>query len=382
MMPVARAQTWTAYVGTYTRRGSEGIYAFRFDADSGKLTPQGLAAKARSPSFLALAAGGRYLYASNELTRTSGGEGPEGLGTVSAFAITPGDYHLQLIDRQSSGGEGPCALTVDSSGRWAYVAHYNSGRLAALPIAADGSLQRAAQVIRQIGSGPQPRQKTAHAHCAVLDSSGRYLYCCDLGSDRVFVYRTGGSPPLTRVASVAVPAGSGPRHLLLNERARRAYVVDELASTLCVFSWDPNTGGLALLQTASTLPAGFTGRSAAAELQLSADGRFLFVSNRGADTLARFTLPQPRNSRPGAVPTGGDGAPPGAGVALSGSFSTEGRTPRFFCFDPTGRYVLVADQDSAVIRVFPYDAAGGTVSGTPSDSAAVIQPACIVFAKD
>ena len=360
-----KAQDWTVYVGTFTRRTSHGIYAFAFNADDGKLSPLGLAAEARTPSFLAASADGRFLYSTNELTRTTGGEGPNGLGGISAYARIPGDYRLRFLNRQSSGGEGPCHVAVDAENRWLYAAHYNSGSVAAFALAGDGRLAPASLILQDSGTGPKPRQKGPHAHCVVLDPAERFLYSCDLGADRVMVYRVGGTDAqLERAdpASAAEPAGSGPRHLLLAPGGRRAYVVNELASTVCVFDWREGEGRLALLQTLSALPAGWTGTNASAELQLSPDGRFLYVSNRGLNSVARFAV-------------GADGT-----LTLEDNVPSGGKTPRFLTLDPTGKFLLVADEDSELIQVFRRDPATGRLALIPGDTGAVSMPSCLVFA--
>ena len=360
-----KARDWTVYVGTFTRRTSHGIYAFAFNADDGKLSPLGLAAEARTPSFLAASADGRFLYAANELTRTTGGEGPGGFGWISAYARIPGDYHLRFINRQSSGGEGPSHLAVDAENRWVYTAHYNSGSVAAFAVAGDGSLAPASLILQDRGTGPNPRQKVPHAHCVVLDPGERFLYSCDLGADRVMIYRVGaGRAQLERSdpPAAAEPPGSGPRHLVLSSRTQRAYAVNELASTVCVFAWTEATGRLALVQTVSALPTGWAGINASAELQLSPDGRFLYVSNRGLNSVAIFAV-------------GADGF-----LTLEDNVPSGGKTPRFLTLDPTGGYLLVADEDSELIQVFRRDPAEGKLALIPGDTGAVSMPSCLVFA--
>ncbi|HVW20084.1 MAG TPA: lactonase family protein [Opitutaceae bacterium] len=356
---------WTVYVGTFTRRSSEGIYAFAFSADTGRLRALGLAAAARTPSFLAASADGKFLYSTNELTRTTGGEGPNGFGGVSAYARIPGDYHLRFLNRQSSGGEGPCHVAVDAENRWLYAAHYNSGSVAVFALRGDGRISPASLILQDSGSGPRPRQKGPHAHCVVLDPAERFLYSCDLGADRVMVYRVGGSSgQLARAgpSAAAEPAGSGPRHIILSPQLHRAYVVNELASTVCVFDWREGEARLTLIQTVSALPAGWAGANASAELQLSPDRRFLYVSNRGLDSIARFAV-------------GADGT-----LVLAENVPSGGRTPRFLTLDPSGKFLLVADEDSERIQVFRRDAASGRLSLVPGGAGAVSMPSCLVFA--
>jgi 6-phosphogluconolactonase len=362
----AGSRHWTAYVGTYTRRSSKGVYAFDFDADAGTLAPLGLAAETKTPSFLALSSDGRYLYVENELTKTSGGEGPEGLGWICAYALVPGDFRLKFINRVSSGGEGPAHIAVDRENRWVYAAHYNSGSVAAFPVRPDGGLGPLGVLIRGQPSDihvGERRQQGPHAHCVVLDPAERFLYSCDFGADRVMVFRVGGPRAQLERADppfATEPRGSGPRHIVLSPRTGRAYVANELGSTVCVFDWNEGEGRLALVQTVSTLPPGWTGTSRAAELQLSPDGRFLYVSNRGHDSIALFAV-------------GPDGR-----LALKDTYPCLGRTPRFFTFDPTNAFLLVGDEDSERIRTFRVDHATGALSPVPGE-ASVSMPACIVF---
>ena len=369
----AEPKEWIAYVGTYTRKESKGIYAFHFDAATGRLSPLGLAAETKSPSFLAPSANGRFLYVSNELTRTTGGEGPAGLGWISAFAFIPGDFHLRFINRQSSGGEGPAHIAVDAENHWVYTAHYNSGNVGAFPVNPDGSagsggrLVVAGQRDRPQGppEGPPRPLRRARSRRAfpLFVRLGRRPGddLCPLGGGEGATWSGARSRP-----SVAVPPGSGPRHLALAPGTHRAYVVNEIRVVGERLRLERNGRDRLLAQrvqtSVPTLPAGWSGASASAELQLSPDGRFLYVSNRGHDSIARFAV-----GADGTLALDRDDVPCG------------GRTPRFLTLDPTGRFLLVADEGSDLIQVFRRDPASGALTALAGDIGHVSMPACIVF---
>lgn len=346
-----QAKTQTVYVGTYTNAESKGIYAFGFDDQTGQLAPLGLAAATKDPSFLALDPSGRHLYAANEVNGRT--------GSVTAFDREDGSFKLRAIGRVTSGGEAPCALAVTPD-HWLFAANYTSGSIAAVPLDADGAPSGKPILYELHGSGPNAkRQATAHAHCVVPDPTGRFILCCDLGSDKVRIVPL--PPQAGRISSFSVPAGNGPRHLLFSRDGAHLYIVNELASAVTVWSWDRDAAKATLIETDSTLPAGWTGNNTAAEIQLSADGRFLYTSNRGHDSLARF--PVKSNGTLGELVT----VPCG------------GKTPRDFALDATGSYLLCAAQDSNGIQVFQRDATSGTLVaiGTP---ARVSRPVFVLFA--
>jgi 6-phosphogluconolactonase len=247
------------YVGTYTRTGSEGIYAFRFDPAAGALRAMGLAAATSNPSFLAVHPNGRWLYAVNEDDTSKG----EQSGTVSAFGIDRASGRLTSLNQQSSRGAAPCHLTIDRTGRHLLVANYNGGNVAVLPIGADGRLGEATSVVQHSGSSADARrQQGAHAHAIVLDETNRFAIAADLGIDRLLVYRfdpsrgrlTPNQPP-----AASLPPGAGPRHVAFGASERHLYAIDELSSTISAFSWDAGRGALTAEQAVPTLPPGYKG---------------------------------------------------------------------------------------------------------------------------
>lgn len=359
-----RPESLAVYFGTYTQRGSRGIYVSRMDLRTGRLSPPELAAESEQPSFLALHPSGRFLYAVNEIAEFRG----ERAGSVSAFAVDAASGRLSLLDRRSSRGAGPCHLVVHPSGRWLLVANYGGGSAAVLPIREDGRLGDATGFVQHHGSSVNPRRQEApHAHCVQTDPTGRFAFVADLGLDRVMIYRfDAGQGTLTpnEPPAAAVEPGSGPRHFTFLPRAggpRFAYVINELASTITAFRYRPRRGALEPVQTVSTLPVGFSGSNSTAEVQAHPSGRFLYGSNRGHDSIAGFRV-DPESGR----------------LTPIGHTPTRGRTPRNFGIDPTGRYLLAANQDSDSVVVFRIDPESGALVET-GQTITVPMPVCVKF---
>lgn len=359
----AGRQQFTVFVGTYAAGDAKGIHAFRFDAADGTLAPLGIAAAVSAPSFLAVHPNGKFLYSVNE-----SGEPGRGQGGVSAFAVGPETGKLTLLNRQDSGGNGPCHLSLDSAGRRLFTANYGGGSVAMLPVRRDGLLEPAAAVVRHAGSGVHPVRQTApHAHGIYAAPGGRHVLAVDLGLDKVLVYRAeaaNGALPPHEPPFAALRPGAGPRHLAFHPGGRFAYVANELDSTVTAFAWRSRRGVLEEIRTVSTLPEGATGQNFPAEIAVHPDGRFLYVSNRGHDSLAVFTLDC------------SNGVP-----ALTDVCPARGKFPRHFALDPSGRWLLAANQKSDNVAVFRTDAGNGRLSpsGEPSP---VPAPACIVFVPD
>ncbi len=282
---------------------------------------------------------------------------------VSAFAIDPKTGDLALLNQQASAGTGPCHLVVDKTGRNVLVANYGGGTVAVLPIGADGRLAPASSVRTHEGSGPNKgRQEKPHAHGIYLDAAERFALSPDLGADRVFVYRFDAAKgTLEPHGQAPLAPGSGPRHLAFHPSGKSLYVINELLSTITAFAYDAAKGELATLQTASSLPAGFSGTSFTAEVAVSPDGRFVYGSNRGDDSLAVLAV----DAKTGLLTP--------AGFAPVG-----GKTPRHFTIDPTGRFVLAAHQGSATIGVLRIDPATGLPAPVGGPPAKVDKPVCLL----
>ncbi|MEI8408576.1 MULTISPECIES: lactonase family protein [unclassified Kribbella] len=331
------------YVGSYTSQpgGGEGIA-------SGPLEGIGVVATTTDPSFLVRSTDGRFLYATNETEN----------GHVSAFAIQP-DGGLELVNEQPTGGDHPCHLDIDPSGRFLLSANYSSGSVAIHPIAADGSLGEATQVLQREGTGPnKERQEGPHAHQVAFDPSGTYTFDVDLGSDSVYVSTLTEDGQLEEVDRLHIHPGAGPRHLVFHPSAGAAYVINELDSTLTVCSY--NDGKLQIVQTASTRPADSPGENFPAELLISADGRHLYGSNRGDNTVAVFAV-----------------AADGLSVELVQTVDSGGDWPRHLAFSNDGTRLYAANERSDTIATFAIDANDGTL--TPDgDPVAWPKPVCIL----
>ena len=353
--------TMRVYIGTYTGPKSKGIYVSRFDPATGRLTTPELAAAMPSPSFLALHPGRRFLYAVSE-TSNSGGTR---FGAVSAFSLDAKTGQLTLVNRQSSGGELPCHLAVDRTGTCLLVANYGNGSIAALPIRADGGLAEPGAVIQHQGSSVNPaRQAGPHAHFIAPDPANRFALACDLGLDQGLVYRLDPAKPALVPDDppfAPIKPGSGPRHLAFHPSGRFVYLISEIGSTLTAFAYDATRGRLKELQTVSTLPEQFTGKSSCAEVQVHPSGRFVYGSNRGHDSIAVFSL-DPKSGQ----------------MTFVEHQPTQGKTPRHFALDPTGQWLLAENQDSDTIVIFRVDARTGRLSAT-GQTASVGAPACAIF---
>ncbi len=354
------------YVGTYTDKGGEGIFAFRFDPATGKSVALGLAAAIENPSFLAADPRARFLYAVNELKTFRG----DPTGAVSVLAIDRESGRLKLLQQVSSLGRDPAHVSLDKSARFLLVANYDDansarGNSAVFPIGPDGRLGPHSALVQDVGSSVNPeRQTQPHPHSIQVTNDNRFVLVADLGLDELLVYRfdaatgslTPGRPPF-----VKTEPGAGPRHVAFAPSGKSVYVVNELASTVTVFAFDPGPGTLVGEQTVPTLPTDFAGKNKAAEIGLDAKGRFLYVSNRGEDSLAVFRI-DPENG----TLTPAEGVPSG------------GRTPRSFAIDPTGQWLLAADQDSNDVRLFRIDPSSHKLTAT-SRYLKVVSPACVLF---
>lgn len=362
LAPAASAapQKYLVYVGTYTDHGSKGIRAWRFDSASGKLTSLGLAGEAAEPSFLTVASGGQYLYAVNETANYNG----QATGAVSAFAIQPETGKLSFLNQVSSRGEGPAYITLDRTDKYALVANYTQGSVAVFRILKGGQLGESTSLVQHKGSSVNPqRQKGPHAHAVALSPDNRFAIVADLGLDQLLVYSfdaakgTLGADPQIMKAS----PGVGPRHLVFSLDGRFLYVINELQSTVVAYSYVATTGALHELQTISALPKNFRGNSTAAEIEIDPSGKFLYASNRGADSMAVFAI----DSHTGTL-------------THAENDSAGGKTPRNFAIDPTGTWLLAANQDSDDIVVFRIDRKTGHLA--PSGEAVQVpSPACLKF---
>lgn len=367
MIIAAAAAAWAAdeqgvqvYIGTYSQRGSEGMYATRLDPATGRLDPPRVAAPAKNPSFLARHPSRPVLYAVNETGRHMG----RPVGAVIAFAVDPATGALSELNSEPTGGPVPCHLAVDASGAALVVANYVDGTVAVFPLKPDGRLEPVSQLLRHEGSGPnEQRQKGPHAHGVTFAPGNDFVFVPDLGIDRIVGYRFDAQRiRLVRhePASRAVHPGAGPRHFAFRPDGKTAYAVNELDATVTAFRWNPTAGELTPLATVPGLPKEFEGKNTAAEIAVHPSGRFLYISNRGHDSIAVFALDA--EGRPEPVqhhPSGGS-------------------APRNFSLDPSGRFLVVANQNSDNLVVFRINPASGCLSPAGAEIA-VPAPVCVLF---
>jgi 6-phosphogluconolactonase len=348
------------YIGTYTGHGSEGIYVCEFDPASGRLTSPVVAAETSQPSFLAVAPGREFLYAVNETDQFDG----QAAGSVSAFSMDSSTGKLKLLNQVSSRGSGPAHIVLDRTGRFALVANYGGGSVGVVPLLPDGKLGESTAFVQHKGSSANhERQESPHAHAIAMSPDNRFAIVADLGLDQLLVYPFDASRgALGQPRIVKTDAGAGPRHLTFDNTGHFVYVINEMASTVTVYSYYPRDGAMAPIQTVSSLPANFTGKNNAAEIVLHPSGRFLYASNRGDDnSIAVFAVD------------------PGKGtLTLIERVATGGKTPRNFAIDPSGAWLLAANQDSNTVVTFRLNRETGRLTPT-GESIEVSSPAMVDF---
>jgi 6-phosphogluconolactonase len=361
--PQAAHKNYFVYVGTYTQEGStsKGIYAYRFDADTAKLTPVGLAAETINPSFLAVHPNHRFLYAVNEIGNYKGQKS----GGVSAFAIDRATGKLTFLNEVASGGGGPAYITVDKAGKYVLVANYDGGSVAAFPVLEDGRLGEASAFVQHTGHGTNPeRQEAPHAHSIDLSPDDRFAIVDDLGLDETLVYKfdntKGSLTPNTPPFAKAAP-GAGPRHFAFSPSGKFAYMLTEMGNTVTAFGYDSSAGVLNSLQTISTIPKDFTKLNEDAEIEVHPSGKFLYASNRGHDSITVFAIDPNKGT-----------------LTLVEYASTKGASPRSFEIDPTGKLLFAANEKSDNIVVFRIDQKTGRLTPT-GKVLEVSQPVCVKF---
>ncbi len=369
----AASKSYLLYVGTYTDAGSKGIYAYRYNGKSGKLSSLGLAAETASPSFLAVAPGHEFLYAVNEVHDYKG----QSSGAVTAFAIDRKTGKLRELNEVASRGADPCYIALDRSGKYVLVANYNGGNVAAFPLSGDGHIGEASSVVQDEGAvGPnKERQEKAHAHWIETSVRNRYAYVADLGLDRVLIYKfdasngmlsrgetsaAADSPDAKDFFSATLAPGSGPRHVAFSADGNFMYASGELDSTVTVFANDAKETYRSV-QKISALPAGFSGKNDAAEIVIHPSGKFLYTSNRGDDSIAVFAVDKSTGN-----------------LTFVERVSSNGKTPRNFAIDPRGTRLLVANQDSGNVVEFRINSATGKLTSR-GEVAKVASPVCLVF---
>ena len=347
------------YIGTQGSGPGQGIFAARLDPEKGRLTGLGLVAEVERPTWLSRDPQAPIVFSVSE----TGNDG-KSQGGVLSFAVDVETGMLRLISKVSSGGGGATHLAFDRRLASLFVANYGTGDVSAIPVGHDGVLAAISSTQSNFGSGPSRRQQGPHAHGVTVDPTGGFVLSPDLGADRVFVYRfdrtngslSPGSPPF-----IQLPPVSGPRHLVFSPSGRLAFLVTELSAELYSFSWDAKTGRLEQVGRIALDAPDFTGTKSAAELSISRDGRFLYVSDRGANTLRVYASDE-MNGTLRAIQT----------------TDCAGQSPWSFAIDPSGRWLLVANQASSNLAVFEVDQETGKLAATGT-SISVPKPVAITF---
>lgn len=347
-----------AFVGSYAGASDPGLYACTFDPDTGALEITDQVSGLQNPTFLALDSLKRRLYALDDITDASGGR----KGGAAAFAIDAIEGALRLLGREQT-AEGPfCHIELDHTKSTLFMASYHGGSIGVAPVLEDGRIGPQSQSLKHTGSSVHPAQNQARVHSINMDRSNRYAAVCDLGADLIVVYRYDAEGKrLVRHSEVRTAPGAGPRHFVFHPALPYGYVISELNSTITAYRYDGENGVLTEIETVSTLPEAYAGDNATADIHMSPDGRFLYGSNRGHDSIAVYAV---------------DGE--SGKLTLVEHVPTGGGHPRNFGLSPDGRFLLTANRDGNNIVTFARDAATGRLK--PSGPVLEVpKPVCIKF---
>lgn len=355
------AQDHYLFIGTYTGSGSKGIYVYKFNSQTGKTTwvSNTDSSSASNPSYLAITPNSKYVYAVYE-------DGNQNNGNVAAYGFNRSTGKLALLNKQPSGGAHPCYVAISPNNKWVAVANYSGGSATVFGVDADGSLKPDPQVVQHEGKSVVPqRQEKPHVHSTVFSPKGEYLFVSDLGMDKVMIYKFNAalSEPLQTNATFAESApGSGPRHFVFHPNNKFAYLIEELSGTVAAYQF--SNGKLNFLQRIAAHPDDYKGTIGSADIHVSPDGKFLYASNRGDEnTIAIFSI----NAATGKLKS-------------AGYQSTMGKTPRNFMIDPSGNFLLVANQNSDNVVVFKRNKTSGLLTPTGTEIK-VSKPVCLKMVK-
>lgn len=347
------------FISAFTSGEQGAIHAYTFDSGNGSLTPLHRTTDVENPFFMTLSKDGKFLYAIHAL-KFGGRENEE----VAAYEIEGRSGKLNLLNRQSSRGTASCYLDIDATGEAVVVANYSSGDVASYAISDDGKLSEPVSYFKHEGSSVDPKRQTSpNAHSIVISPDNRYAFAADLGIDKVMIYRldaktatlTPNDPPF-----VKLPPGSGPRHLTFHPNGKHLYLINEMGNTVSVFGYDSETGSLTDQQIISTLPEGYEERTHTGDLKITPDGKFLYGTNRGHDTIAGYRI-------------GDDG-----NLTLIGFHPALGKGPQNLAIMPDGRHLLCANMPGNSVVVFEINPDTGALSAI-GDSVEIPMPACIMI---
>jgi 6-phosphogluconolactonase len=346
------------YVGTYTGPKSKGIYLFDFDPATGKLVDAGVAGETPNPSFLVFHPTQPFVYAVSEGGKT---------GAIAALSVDDTTGKLTVLNKQPSGGSGPCYVAIDKAGKHVFTANYGSGSVECIPIAADGKLAEPTSVIQHKGSSINPgNQQGPHAHSINLDPSNKFAIAADLGTDMLYVYKfdpAAGTLTANDPVGAKMPAGSGPRHFAFHPDGKHAFNINEIAMTLASYKWDGDKGTLTPIETVSTLPPNTppSKKYSTAEVVVHPSGKWVLGSNRTQDSIAVFAFDADKEK-----------------LTYFGNYGDTVKVPRGFVLDPTGNFVLVGNQDGNSITVFRFNQVSGEMTRV-GDPMPCPSPVCLRF---
>lgn len=339
----AKAQNNYLLTGTYTSGKSEGIYVYNFNSATGDFSYVSKI-KSPNPSYLAVSPNQQFVYAVNEEGKNNKG------GSVVAYRFNKTTGELTMINQQLSGGDDPCYVAVDKTGKWVTAGNYTGGSVVVLPVLANGGLGEVSTQIQHTGSSiNKERQEKAHVHCTFFSKDNRFLFVPDLGIDKVMIYsfnkKNGKLIPAPQPFAKSKD-GAGPRHIDFHPNNKYAYLMQELTGTVVVYKYD--NGRLTAIQNISAAPKDFTGFMGSADIHVSPDGKFLYCSNRGeSNSITIFKI-----------------NPDDGTLTVTGHQPTLGQAPRNFNFDPSGNFLLVANQNSDNIIIFKRDKQTGLLTDT------------------
>lgn len=348
------AQDANLLIGTYTQKGSKGIYLFRFDTATGKATEISHTDSAKNPSYLTISKDKQNVYAVNESAE----------GSVSVYSLK--NNQLNLLQNKSSKGASPCYIALSPDQRNLFVANYMGGSLTSFHRFADGQISNPQQFIQHSGSSVNKgRQEKAHVHGLFFSPEGKYLLTPDLGTDQVSIYpyQFKNSPPLDEQKAKNIPSspGAGPRHLTFSANGKFIYIIEELTGSISVYRF--TKGVASFIQTLAIHPAAATTIHGSADIHLSPDGLFLYATNRGTENNI-VKLPVLPNGK--------------LDEKHISYYSTQGNAPRNFTMTPDGNWLLVANQESDNVIVFKRNATTGELTNT-GNSIKVSMPVCLLF---
>lgn len=345
------------FVGTYTKNSkSKGIYLYEMNRKTGALSYVSTC-ETVNPSYLAIHPNKQWLYAVSEVE----GDKQKSTGVISAFKIDTIKKQLTFINSVSAQGNGPCYVSIDRTGNFAMLANYGSGNVAAFPINKDGSLKEASSTHQHLGKGQNPRQEGPHAHM-IIPGLSNYVYSTDLGTDKIIQYTLDKQGKLTLVKEFMANSGAGPRHLTFHSNQKWVYVINELNGTIEASNLNKSTGDFTRFQTISTLPEGQSVFAGSADIHIAPSGKYLYASNRAeVNNIAMYSINQNTGE-----------------LKIIGHQTVFGKAPRNFVIDPTGTFLLVANQDSDNVITFRIDSATGKLIETGLRSE-IPKPVCLKF---